>query len=837
MYFPLFFLGDCLPPSNTFLPLFKQIPPPTPFWNGRGVLYSGGPSGAPGHHEPGGAEAAQSEWGEAIRKLETALDEREALAAEIKAEKAERDKLFAELRREEAERDKIAAELTRRMAAARKAEATADGNDGGAKLAETVAAESAIATNRYKLVLVTALSRSQSARLGGYRGKLSAERVKQIEAEEQRLQQEADKEFRQMRSAMRSLDLDTVRRLSDHWDELQKRLRKEAERIDADAADTGWAPTADWSGFDPDSVVFSLRDNEKTAQGGGVKYSQRYLAAETNSEMIAMVSRVANGDFKANEKVYLGTVTDSIADKINELTGIRVNGFMVAIEARQIEHILKDHGVDGTSDQSMADPVDISKMEFVLGNPDDIRRAGKTQAYTYMRNGRNRTADTVLYEKKIGAKSYYVVQAVPDTKARTLYIVTAFIGNSGYKKEAPQLINAKSPDATAKTGSVNASNVNISNDGGNVKKKFSLRQPVEETKTLIAMHNLTESKLEKAIDLGGFPMPSIAVTRADIPHTNFGEITLVMDKGTVDPKADRRNDVYSADAWTPTFPRTEYEANSETEDRVRRTLEGLERKIAPQFQGNLRRIMYDLEGLLNNYDGEENLIGHVLDNDGLKAAYLESRGKHIDEVQVEREVPARYNQAAKDKYEAIIAALGTRDPAEIGTMPLKDIRDNFGAELEKIVPGISKTSLRLSRFMKQTIDYLMDDGSGPTTETVVDQNATRRALEDALDMKGMKPGYGNCSTALRATRVSSMARSCLRPAAGDAVSSRPTFLSPWRTSSRRWLLRMAETPRMCRASTVSRRSEPERPSGSGVFRICTIWKDGSRICPSRSRRH
>ena len=266
--------------------------------------------------------------------------------------------------------------------------------------------------------------------------------------------------------------------------------------------------------------------------------------------------------------------------------------------------------------------------------------------------------------------------------------------------------------------------------------RFSMDKPVEETKTLIAMHNLTEEKLEKAIELGGFPMPSIAVTRADIPHTNFGEITLVMDKGTVDPKADRRNDVFSADAWTPTFPRTEYEANSEVEDRVRRTLQELERKIAPQFQGNLRRVMYGLEDLLNSYDGEENLIAHVLDNDGLKAVYLESLGKHIDEVQVEREVPKRYNQAAQEKYEAIIAALGTRDPAEIGTMPLKDIRDNFGAELEKVVPGISKTSLRLSRFMQQTIDYLMDDGSGPKTEMVVDQNATRQALEDALDRDG-----------------------------------------------------------------------------------------------------
>lgn len=123
----------------------------------------------------------------------------------------------------------------------------------------------------------------------------------------------------------------------------------------------------------------------------------------------------------------------------------------------------------------MQNPSDIAKIEYALNDYDDIRPAGKTQAYTQMVNGKNRTADTVLYEKSIGEKSYYVVQAVPDTKAKTLYIVTAFIGKKGYKKEAPQLINAKSSDVTAKTGSADASVNIISQEQNSVKKKFSDR--------------------------------------------------------------------------------------------------------------------------------------------------------------------------------------------------------------------------------------------------------------------------------------------------------------------------------------------------------------------------
>lgn len=206
-----------------------------------------------------------------------------------------------------------------------------------------------------------------------------------------------------------------------------------------------------------------------------VRYSDRYQSATENSDILSMAERVESGKFKANEKVFLGTVSDSIAIQIHNLTGVNVQGFKVAIEARQIEHILKDHGKKGLADQSMSDYSNIAKMEYALNSPDDIRKSGKTQAYTHMVNGKNKTVDTVLYEKNIGAKSYYVVQAVPDTNAKTLYIVTAFIGKKGYKKEAPQLINAKSLDVTAKTGSADASANSVAQSPNFVKRKFSDR--------------------------------------------------------------------------------------------------------------------------------------------------------------------------------------------------------------------------------------------------------------------------------------------------------------------------------------------------------------------------
>ena len=108
-------------------------------------------------------------------------------------------------------------------------------------------------------------------------------------------------------------------------------------------------------------------------------------------------------------------------------------------------------------------------------------------------------------------------------------------------------------------------------DGGN--NKFSLSEPVEEKGNLIAVHNIYTDKLVKSLKLGSFQIHSIAVTKADMGHENYGECSFVFDKSTIDPKADKRNKVYGGDAWTPTYPTIEYKVSEEVIQRVKDTRE------------------------------------------------------------------------------------------------------------------------------------------------------------------------------------------------------------------------------------------------------------------------
>ena len=46
----------------------------------------------------------------------------------------------------------------------------------------------------------------------------------------------------------------------------------------------------------------------------------------------------------------------------------------------------------------------------------------------------------------------------------------------------------------------------------------------------MAIHNLSAEKLQGILELGGFPYPSIAVTKPDtISHEGFGEISVLFD--------------------------------------------------------------------------------------------------------------------------------------------------------------------------------------------------------------------------------------------------------------------------------------------------------------------
>lgn len=210
-----------------------------------------------------------------------------------------------------------------------------------------------------------------------------------------------------------------------------------------------------------------------------------------------------------------------------------------------------------------------------------------------------------------------------------------------------------------------AREISVTDSEGKGQTKFSMKLPVEETADLVALHNLSSDKLNKALDLGGFPMPSIAVTKSDIPHTNFGDITLVMNKSTVDPKADRRNTVYSADAWTPTFPRIEYEADEKVASALRKRYYDMYRKYGDEVTRPLYPWGNYANDELTRRGGVAKVISDEKENTDMMKLYLLENGM---------DVPAPVTEEKIERIKPVDKAFNDFFIQQMGEEPFKALK-------------------------------------------------------------------------------------------------------------------------------------------------------------------
>ena len=150
------------------------------------------------------------------------------------------------------------------------------------------------------------------------------------------------------------------------------------------------------------------------------KIIAEYLAS-TNEKVVEYVVKVLAGTERGD--LRLVDVTEREACDIKAKTGVDTTGFLRYLTADCIRHITKRHGADGLSDSSMQSPEDIGRLEYVLQNYDEIRWDGKYDSQ--LQNADGTFSKQILYSKRING-SYYVVQTVPDTKAKRLIIKSAY---------------------------------------------------------------------------------------------------------------------------------------------------------------------------------------------------------------------------------------------------------------------------------------------------------------------------------------------------------------------------------------------------------------------------
>ena len=225
----------------------------------------------------------------------------------------------------------------------------------------------------------------------------------------------------------------------------------------------------------------------------------------------------------------------------------------------------------------------------------------------------------------------------------------------------------KTGESSAKdvdTGGAASSAESVSENGGNVKPKtrFSLDEPVEETKTLVAMHNMTEEKLRRTLDIGAWPAPSIAIVKAKDGHTNYGEYSAVFPRETIDPKRSSKNKVYGGDAWTPTRSnaRVEYEVDQSKARALEREID----RLSSEFAGGAFQNSSVIGAAGVNEVTElslDDIAERLAKYPAVQAAYLQSKGESLEPVYKEK----KFDSLGNDVLRQYIDRVGMQEVARL----------------------------------------------------------------------------------------------------------------------------------------------------------------------------
>lgn len=493
-------------------------------------------------------------------------------------------------------------------------------------------------------------------------------------------------------------------------------------------------------------------EKAKTAagEGGGARYMIRSIDGET---MTVIDTENDTRDFNAAE-AYLKTLVD--AD----------HPFSTILADAQPVYVGKDLPGEYRSSEyskNLRKSIREVKMQAATNLDEMLLLAENGE---WRENVKSRHAE----DAKNGWYRYDTQFAVPILNAKkdidhyTVYGGTLLIRNDADGKsylydlidiEKKKVISAASFSAEthSEVFAPKPSDTSIPADGENVKTKFSLKAPVEETKTLLALHNLTEKNLLDAAKLGGLPMPSIAIVRADAGHGEYGDISFVFSKDTIDPQLFRANKVYGYDAWTPTAPQVEYEVNEKAAKKIRDLFNRMQREKGRSFADPLYSVANTLEDELNRKGGVEKVVSAMRDDTRVMNIYLEDTGSGAVDNVIKREVK-RMDDNQQEMASFLIRELGdgvvndfrpkgNESPVAARKLWYKDHGEALNAALQKYyeklgLPAKDAADVVNAETVAAKTRYLLDarkylDGNMETVTEEVDRDATNKAIIDKVN--------------------------------------------------------------------------------------------------------
>ena len=252
------------------------------------------------------------------------------------------------------------------------------------------------------------------------------------------------------------------------------------------------------------------------------------------------------------------------------------------------------------------------------------------------------------------------------------------------------------------------------------------------TNNLMAIHNISEEKLKGILELGGFPVPSIAIVDSSkFTHSQFGNISVLFDKETINP-TNRLNEVYDRDVWSPTFPTVDVEIDNAK-------LKNISKESGI---GNLRNDPIVNEAILN-YFYEENLsdkidrmgfeetLNKIKNDDNMKYAYLKANDNSFEPIMKAR----KFGNYPNDIYQAFLNSHEKlSNPMSMSYDEImkygKDVQSALKTDLDNKITELNKSKNDADKIARWTKIYTDEYNKIPENYSTIN-----RFLQSAYDLQ------------------------------------------------------------------------------------------------------
>lgn len=220
---------------------------------------------------------------------------------------------------------------------------------------------------------------------------------------------------------------------------------------------------------------------------------------------------------KPYARLYIGKIGPGLAQRIYKDTGVNTENLNVAITS-EFEDSHSNPEKERSRGQTPVTPEILSRLPEIISSYDKVENTTSSKD----------RKPVLKFEKDINGKNVAVEYVRSKKGMLELQTMYAWENKNSRSVSTTLTMPEKTdPYRTSETYSVitPATKDNIQPGTEKSKTRFQLKEPIEETKDLIAAHNVDADKLNKMLDYDGIPMPSIAIN-------NLKDVRFQLDEDT-----------------------------------------------------------------------------------------------------------------------------------------------------------------------------------------------------------------------------------------------------------------------------------------------------------------